>query len=137
MAYVHPDRAAWTDFLALPRDEPVQMLNLIRLRDVADYPADHPDHGKSVSGSEAYEAYHRATGHVMARFGGRRVWSGKPQVQITGPVDEAWDMAVITEYPTAQAFIDMVRDPDYREGVSHRSAAVADARVVRIAPAAD
>ena len=134
MAHVHPDRAAWAVFLSLPQDEPVQMLNLIRLNAIAAYPPDHPDHGKGRSGAEAYEAYRLATEEVMARLGGRRVWSGKPQVQITGPVGEAWDMAVITEYPSAEAFIALVRDPVYREGVKHRSAAVADARVVRVAP---
>ena len=42
--HVDPDRQAWELFKSLPRDEPIQMLNLIRLKAQADYPADHPDH---------------------------------------------------------------------------------------------
>src|SRR5687767_6012360 len=31
MAYIDPDREAWQIFKDLPRDQPIQMLNLIRL----------------------------------------------------------------------------------------------------------
>ena len=66
--------------------------------------------------------------------GGRQIWAGKPQVMVTGPTDEAWDLAFIAEYPNSGAFLEMVRDPDYRELVKHRSAGVADSRLLRLAP---
>jgi len=54
---------------------------------------------------------------------------------VTGPGSEAWDLAFIVEYPGSQAFIDMVRDPDYRANVvPHRTAAVADSRLLRLSP---
>jgi hypothetical protein len=54
---------------------------------------------------------------------------------VTGPASETWDLAFIVEYPGAQAFIDMVRHPDYRANVvPHRTAAVADSRLLRLAP---
>jgi len=53
-AYIDPGREAWEVFKGLPRDQPIHMLNLIRLRDRADYPPGHPDHGKAISGREAY-----------------------------------------------------------------------------------
>ncbi|MGZ6049511.1 MAG: DUF1272 domain-containing protein, partial [Phenylobacterium sp.] len=52
-AYIDPDRQAWEAFKALPRDRPIQMLNLIRLRERAEYPEGHPNHGKAISGAEA------------------------------------------------------------------------------------
>ena len=73
---------------------------------------------------------------IFARLGGRQIWAGKPQVMVTGPQDEAWDLAFIAEYPSAEAFIAMVRDPDYREFVQHRTAAVEDSRLLRLSPAA-
>lgn len=133
-AYIDPDRAAWDLFKSLPGDEPIQMLNLVRLKPKAEYPADHPDHGKDLTGLDAYRAYGRTTAHIFARVGGKQVWVGRPQVMVTGPQAEAWDLAFIAEYPTSAAFMEMVRDPEYRECVRHRSAAVADSRLLRLAP---
>jgi uncharacterized protein (DUF1330 family) len=67
--------------------------------------------------------------------GGRQVWAGKPEIMVTGPQDaEQWDLAFIAEYPNLSAFIEMVRDPDYREHVKHRTAAVADSRLLCLSP---
>ena len=133
--FVDPARDAWDTFKSLPRDQPIHMLNLIRLRDRAEYPHGHPNHGKALSGREAYREYGRTIAPHLARLGGRQVWAGAPQVMVTGPGWEAWDLAFIVEYPGAQAFIDMVRDPDYRANVvPHRTAAVADSRLLRLAP---
>jgi uncharacterized protein (DUF1330 family) len=111
------------------------MLNLIRLKAKAEYPAGHPDHGRDVSGAEAYRAYGRGIAEVFERLGARQVWAGKPQVMVTGPDSEAWELAFIAQYPSTQAFIDMVRDPHYREHVvPHRTAAVADSRLLCLEP---
>ncbi|HET6971232.1 MAG TPA: DUF1330 domain-containing protein [Phenylobacterium sp.] len=135
MSYIDPDREAWEAFKSLPRDQPIHMLNLVRLKAKAEYPIGHPDHGKAISGAEAYRAYGRAIGPVFEKLGARQVWAGQPQVMVTGPASEAWDLAFIAEYPNSQAFIDMVRDPHYREHVvPHRTAAVADSRLLRLAP---
>ena len=134
-AHVDPDRQAWDIFKSLPRDQPIHMLNLIRLREVAAYPQGHSNHGKAISGLEAYREYGRTIAPHLARLGSRQVWAGAPQVMVTGPSSEAWDLAFIVEYPGSQAFIDMVRDPDYRENVvPHRTAAVADSRLLRLRP---
>ena len=132
--YIDPDRQAWEIFKSLPADQPIQMLNLVRVKPKADYPADHPDHGKDISGLDAYRAYGRTTAAIFARVGGRQIWAGKPQVVVTGPQAETWDLAFIAEYPTSRAFIEMIRDPQYREFVKHRTAGVADSRLLRLAP---
>ena len=51
-----------------------------------------------------------------------------------GPTDERWDLAFIAQYPDAGAFFAMVTDPDYREWVKHRTAAVEDSRLIRLSP---
>lgn len=134
MTYIDPDREAWETFKSLPRDQPIHMLNLVRLRHVAEYPAGHPNHGQGLTGLDAYRAYGRTTAAIFKRLGGRQVWAGKPQVTLTGPESEAWDLAFIAEYPNADAFIAMVRDPEYRELVQHRTAGVADSRLIRLSP---
>jgi uncharacterized protein (DUF1330 family) len=133
---VDPTRAQFDAFKALPRDTVIHMLNLIRLRPVAEYPVDHPDHGRGMSGLDAYRAYGAGTALIFERLGARQVWAGRPEAVVTGPSEEQWDLAFIAEYPNAGAFLAMVTDPGYREIVKHRTAAVADSRLIRLAPIA-
>jgi len=131
---IDPTRPQFDAFKALPRDQPIHMLNLIRLKPMADYPRDHPDHGKGITGLDAYRAYGRTSAEIFASVGGRQVWVGKPETVVTGPADERWDLAFIAEYPSASAFLAMVTDPAYREHVKHRTAGVEDSRLIRLAP---
>lgn len=131
---IDPTRPQFEAFKALPRDTPIQMLNLVRVKPLADYPADHPNHGKGMSGLDAYRAYGRESAEVFQRVGGKQIWAGRPETVITGPNDERWDLAFIAEYPNAGAFLAMVTDPAYREIVKHRTAGVADSRLIRLAP---
>jgi hypothetical protein len=55
---------------------------------------------------------------------------------LIGPSEESWDIAFIAEYRSVAAFVDMIRDPVYREAVKHRQAAVLDSRLIRLAPLA-
>jgi len=129
--YVDPSREQFEAFKALPRDTPIHMLNLIKYRDVADYPAGHPNHGKGLSGQEAYREYGRAIAPILARVGAQRQWGGgKLECVVTGREGE-WDDAFVMGYPNSAAFLEMVTDPEYRQHVAHRTAAVADSRLIR------
>ena len=132
MSSIDPTREQFDAFKALPRDQPIQMLNLIRLKARADYPQGHPNHGKGMSGLDAYREYGRTSAEIFRSLGGRQVWAGRPDCVVTGPTDERWDLAFIAEYPNAAAFLAMVTDPAYREHVKHRQAAVEDSRLVRL-----
>lgn len=126
-----PTRDAFDAFKALPRDRPIAMLNLIRYREQAAYPADHPAAAEAMSGADAYRRYGKESGPIFARVGGTIVWRGQPALTLIGPADEAWDAAFVARYPTAAAFLKMVTDDEYRRAVVHRQAAVADSRLIR------
>jgi len=128
--YVDPEREQFEAFKKLPRDRPVMMLNFLRFRDRAAY-----EDGRDVSGAEAYAAYGRESAPVFRRVGGEIVWRGIPEVMLIGPDDRHWDLIFIARYPTAAAFLEMVTDPQYREAVKHRQAAVLDSRLIRTAEA--
>ena len=128
-SHIDPTKEDFALFKDLPRDEPIHMLNLVKLREQAAY-AD----GRQASGLEAYRAYGRESGPVFRRLGGRQVWIGKPMLTLIGPRSERWDLAFIAEYPSGAAFIEMLRDPVYREAVKHRQAAVEDSRLIRMQP---
>ena len=125
---VDPTRAQFEAFKALPRDAPLNMLNLVRLRADAAY-AD----GRKASGAEAYATYGRESAPVFQRVGGTILWRGRPEAVLIGPAEEAWDIGFIARYPTAGAFLEMVTDPTYQAIVHHRQAAVADSRLIRMA----
>ena len=127
--HVDPERAAFEAFKDLPRDEPIHMLNLVRLHAQAKYPD-----GRAATGAEAYASYGRESGPVFTRLGGRIVWQGKFELMLIGPSTERWDHCFIAEYPSVAAFVEMIRDPVYREAVKHRQAAVEDSRLIRTAP---
>jgi uncharacterized protein (DUF1330 family) len=133
---VDPERSQFEAFKSLPRDQPVHMLNLVRVRAIAAYAEDHPNAGKGMTGLDAYRAYGRDSRPVFERVGGRQVWIGSPECVLIGPADEGWDIAFVAEYPTAGAFLEMVTDPVYREAVKHRQAAVEDSRLIRTLPLA-
>lgn len=131
---IDPTREQFKAFMQLGQTTPIHMLNLIRLRPLAAYPDDHPNHGKGMSGLDAYREYGRTSGPIFRRVGGRQVWAGKPEAVLTGPESEQWDLAFIAEYPSSLAFAEMIRDREYREHVKHRQAAVLDSRLVRFLP---
>lgn len=132
--YIDPDRAAFEAFKALPRDTPIHMLNLIRYRAEAAYPAGHALAGKGLTGAEAYAEYGKASGPIFKRLGGSIVWRGRFEAMVIGPDDKQWDNVFIAQYPNAGAFLAMVTDPDYKLAVVHRQAAVLTSRLMRFAP---
>ena len=127
MNFVDPTKERFAAFREDDRPGPVQMLNLVRFREWADY-AD----GRKVSGAEAYAAYGRESMPVLERVGGRVVWRGRFEMVLIGPQDERWDACFIAEYPSVAAFVAMVRDPGYRQAVIHRQAAVETSRLIRL-----
>ena len=72
---------------------------------------------------------------LFSKLGGRIVWRGNFELMLIGPGEEAWDECFIAENPSVSAFVEMIRDPAYREAVKHRQAAVLDSRLIRMAPA--
>ena len=85
MSSIDPTREQFDAFKALPRDEPIQMLNLIRLNKEAKYPEGHPNHGKGMSGLDAYREYGRTSAEIFRSLGGKQVWTGRPDAVLTGP----------------------------------------------------
>lgn len=127
--HIDPSRETFAAFRAVDRPGPIHMLNLVRFRDRAAYPD-----GREATGAQAYAAYGRDSRPVFERVGGQIVWRGRFELTLIGPEDERWDACFIATYPSAAAFVEMVRDPVYREAVKHRQAAVLTSRLIRLAP---
>ena len=134
--YIDPSPSNFKAFKDLPRDEPIHMLNLLRYRDLAEYPEGHEHHGNGWTGRRAYEEYGKTSGPIFADVGGTVVWRGSFQTMVTGPEpdDKVWHDGFVAQYPDAGAFFAMIKDPDYQLAVVNRTAALVDSRLMRFKP---
>jgi uncharacterized protein (DUF1330 family) len=105
-------------------DGPIIMVNLLRFRDEAG----PPDEG--VSGAEAYGRYAAAIPPFLERAGGRLLSAVACREGVVGPDDAEWDVVALVEYPSREAFLGMISDPEYLEIHRHRAAALADSRLI-------
>ena len=100
----------------LPADRAVVMINLLRFKQRAD----GLDAADGITGAQAYARYGAEATKFLARAGGRVLWSGAAQESVIGPHEREWDMAIIAEYPSRTAILQMVADPEYQAIHRHR-----------------
>lgn len=111
------------------------MINLLRYAEQAGYPSDFD--ASPCSGREAYQRYGAVAQQTIASVGGRILWLGQVQALVIAPEGEAWDDAVLVEYPSRKAFIEMINQPEYQAAAPHRTAALADSRLIATAQVAN
>lgn len=129
MGHVEPDPERVQAFLAEgDPDATIVMINLLRYRERAAYPEGFD--AAPASGREAYQRYAAEAVKHVAAVGGRMVWLGEVRFTVIGPEDERWDDAALVEYPSKQAFLEMVSKADYQAAAVHRTAALADSRLL-------
>lgn len=127
--YVTPTTKQFWDGIKLPGDGPVNLFYLIRLNEKANYPD-----GREATGKEAYQTYISAVGPIFSRVGAKIIWRGEPEHIMVGPDDKHWDIALIAEFPSMDAFGEMVEDLAFQAAAFHRQAAVQDSRLIRMKP---
>ncbi|BAI96791.1 hypothetical protein Sj15T_12490 [Sphingobium sp. TA15] len=132
--FIDPLPAAFAFFKSLPRDTPIHMLNLARYKDMAEYPADHPQVDAQWSGRRAYAEYGRLSEPILRRVGGNIVWRGAFEALVIGEPGQIWDDAFIAHYPSTEIFFELIKDPDFPAAWVHRSAGILDYRLMRFAP---
>jgi uncharacterized protein (DUF1330 family) len=92
-----------------PADAPVVMVNLLKF--------------KTPGGVESYHRYAREVAPHLARVGATLRYAGTAPAFVIGEGEKPWwDAILIVEYPTPQAFIDMVTTAEYAEVHEHRAA---------------
>jgi uncharacterized protein (DUF1330 family) len=99
-------------------DGPVVMLNLLRFKEVAT---------GGGSGAASYNRYGDSVSRMVEERGGRVLWSGRvDQVLIGEEAANGWDAIALVQYPSRQAFLDMVSDETYLKSHEHREGGLAD-----------
>ncbi len=112
-------------------DGPVVMLNLLRFRPVADYGADPQLAPPTpITGREAYDRYVAHTRPFLEAGGGSIAFAGEGGAPFIGPVAERWDLVLLIAQTDIESFFAFADNPAYLAGLGHRTAALADSRLV-------
>jgi len=78
---------------------------------------------KTPGGLEPYPRYGRDVAPHLERVGATVRYAGSAPAVVIGDGERPWwDAILIVEYPTPQAFIDMVTSPEYAKVHEHRAA---------------
>ena len=116
----------------MPSDTPILMLNLLRFNSQAAYGADSPH--APCSGREAYARYSRTALSKVKGVGGEVQVMADVHLALIAPKEEQWDLLLLVRYPSSAAFLNMLSDPEYQAATVHRSAALADSRLIATTP---
>ena len=85
-----------------------------------------------LTGAEAYMIYGAGVAKLIEKAGGRRVYAGAVTGLMVGEVEELWDVVALVEYPSSDAFQQMVESPEYQEIHVHRDAGLEGQLNIRI-----
>ncbi len=129
--YLEPTQEAGRALFSRGIPGAVVMLNLLRLRSVADYAA-NPElaPAQPISGAEAYDRYIAHTLPFLAESGGALLFLGEGGPFLIGPTGERWDRALLVKQSSVQSFMAFAAHDGYLAGLGHRTAAVEDSRLL-------
>jgi hypothetical protein len=129
--FILPTPEAVQELMGRLPEEPFVMLNLYRLRNVADYSA-HPEIAPEspVSGRELFDRYAAGMDRLLAELGAKRVFLAEGGSPFIGPSAERWDVVQLVWYPSPQAFMALASNDEVQAGLPHRFAMLEDSRVI-------
>jgi len=131
--YIHLSDAAAAAFFSQEYQGEIVMLNLLKFKQQADYsesPKLAPQ--QPISGEEAYELYMKHTAPFLQESGGELLFYGQSNHFLIGPETESWDVVMLVKQSSIQNFMAFASNKAYLKGLGHRSAALADSRLLPI-----
>ncbi|GAB5555051.1 MAG: hypothetical protein Sapg2KO_46420 [Saprospiraceae bacterium] len=135
-SHIAPNPATAQAFFQKPIEGPIFMLNFLKFRAKADYsstPALQPK-GTTISGQEAYQIYMTKMEALFSQMGSEIQFMGKAEAFLIGPETEQWDAILLVKYPNKNAFLAFASHEIYLQNSGHRTAALADSRLLPMLP---
>lgn len=120
MTYLDGTKEQFQQFMAMPIEGSLKMLNLLKFKSQIDH--------SNKSGAEHYQNYLKAAQPFFAISGAKIIFYGNPQLMLIGPSELEWDKVLIVEYPNREAFLSMVMNKDYPSHI--RKEALEDSRLI-------
>lgn len=97
MSGIRNNEDQFQEMAASTNEEPFVMLNLLKF--------------KKEGGREAYFRYIKESGPFVEGVGAKVLYFGKAKELLNGTED--WDILMLVQYPSRQAFLKMANNPDY------------------------
>tara|TARA_B100001123_G_scaffold409306_1_gene503328 strand:+ start:397 stop:810 length:414 start_codon:yes stop_codon:yes gene_type:complete len=129
---IGPDQLAAMEKFAMTNNDPIVMVNLMKVREHAEYGPDSL--ADPCSGSEAMDRYRHGSAEVRKQSGAKIVWRGEPTLLPIAPKDEEWNSVVLVSYPNTAAYLKMRSTPEYQAARLHRQAGLDDSRLLMCIP---
>lgn len=131
--YIDPTQESGAVLFSRNISGEVLMLNMLRLRDTADYTATPELAPESpISGHEALQRYIDHTLPFLKESGGELILLGEGGKYFIGPDDEQWDIVMLVKQRSLASFMAFASHKAYLAGIGHRTAAVQDSRLLPI-----
>ena len=116
---INPEQ--FKQFVKLPMDTPVLMLNLLKFKDLV------PETG--LTGEASYKEYMKQATPFFTKANAEVIFMGKPQTMLIGPEDtDLWDKVLLIKYNTIADFLGMVQVKGYPAHL--RAQALKDSRLI-------
>ena len=130
---INPEESQLVALIESGHQGPLQFVNLLAFRERAIYPAGHELAGAELSGADAYGRYGVVALGQVGRRGGKLVLYNHVHQALIGQT-RPWDQIVVIEFPGTDAFVDMIRDPDYQASLVDRDAGLAEVVILVTQP---
>lgn len=129
--YIYPTYEAGKNLAMKNIEGAIINLNLIRLKEVADY-AQFPELAPTtaISGYDAFMKYVKLTQPFLEQSGSELLFIGKGDHFLIGPEAEKWDLCLLIKQKSVQDFFAFEQNDAYMQITGPRLAAVADARLL-------
>jgi uncharacterized protein (DUF1330 family) len=102
----------FVDFIKnYPSQTPLWMVNLLKFKD-------QMEDGRT--GEEGYNTYIKHVNPLLAKVGGKTIWSGKVMKTVIGDYTTQPDRILVVYYPSKEAFIEMSISEEYAAIGHHR-----------------
>jgi hypothetical protein len=129
--YLYPDYEAGKYLFSKNIEGAIVNLNLIRLKEYADYAAyPHLQPASKISGREAFEKYIEAAKPFLEASCGEILFIGKGDRFLIGPDQEHWDICMLVRQNSVRDFFEFEQNEAYLRIAGHRMAAIEDARLL-------
>lgn len=112
---------------------PVVMLNMLRFKEEADYSnLAHLAPNSTISGQAAYDKYMECTMPFLKDAGSEILFYGESNSFLIGPTEEKWDRILLVKHAGVAEFMKFAQKEGYLKIAGHRTAALADSRLLPI-----
>lgn len=114
MAFVDRTTEQTQTFMELDIEGPIHMLNMLRF--------------KADGGRDKYRQYGKHTAPLLAKAGAKVISRCEARATLIGGED--WDVVLVVEYPSREAFLDMVTSEEFLQGKHLRQEALEDSQLI-------